>query len=422
MNKVLVIAYREFFETVKTKTFLFGALFMPGMITLIILGSQKMEKMAEREQVAAKRIAVADGHGKVFEELSKQIDDYNRENPQRQMELEKAPSPDGPREALNERVMKGELYGYIIVPRDAVEGDAACTVARTDTQISTGKTINERLNKAIVAVRFADNDAATRAQLAECMASLKRIQRPAKIDEFDPGSGRQVESNSLARIMTPFVFAFLLYMGTFGISMGLLTSLLEEKSTRAIEVLLAAVSPMQLMSGKILGSAAVGMLTLAIWGIVGMAAGRGSQFADAIKVTQLVYFGLYFVPAFLLISGLLAAIGSACNTLKEAQSMSSPLTIINIVPIMLWFMISQHPNSLFAVVLSFIPPITPIVMMMRICADANTPVWQIVTSMVLLWASVIAIFWAAARIFRIGILMYGKPPSLRELFRWTQYA
>lgn len=422
MNKVLVIAYREFFETVKTKAFLFGALFMPGLITLIILGSQKMEKLAEKEVVAVKRIAVADGHGRVYGELMQQMADYNKENPQRRVELEKAATPDGPREALNERVIRGELYGYIVVPREAVDGDAACTLARKDSQLSAGKMLNDRLTKAIVAVRFTDNDAATQAKLAECMASLKRIQRPPNIEEVDPGSGKQMESNSMARIMTPFIFAFLLYMGTFGISMGLLTSLLEEKSTRAIEVLLAAVSPMQLMSGKILGSAAVGLLTLAIWGIVGVGAGRGTQFGESIKVTQLIYFGLYFVPAFLLMSGLLAAIGSACNTLKEAQSMSSPLTIINIVPIMLWFMISQHPNSLFAVVLSFIPPITPIVMMMRICADANTPVWQIVASMVLLWASVIVIFWAAARVFRIGILMYGKPPSLKELFRWTQYA
>lgn len=420
MSKILVIAGREFFETVKTRAFLFGALLMPGLIVLLVIGSRKIEKLAQNETAAVKKIAFVDEQGRVLPAFALQLEAFNKDHPQQQIQPEPAPAG-ADRAKLNELVLRGDFYAYVIAPRGAVDGDEACTLARKDSQLFVGKTIEDALQKAVVAARIAALDGDAQAKLFEAMAALKHIQREAKIEEFDPTSNKQVEGEGFGRIMTPFIFAFLLYMGSFGISMGLLTSLLEEKSTRAIEVLLAAVSPMQLMTGKILGSAAVGMVTLAIWGVAGTSAGRGTSLAESIKVTQLVYFALYFIPAFLLMSGLLAAIGSACNTLKEAQSMSSPLTILNVVPMMLWFLISQHPNSIVSVILSFIPPITPIVMMMRICADANTPIWQIALSMVLLWGSVILVFWVAARIFRIGILMYGKAPSVKELLRWASY-
>ena len=121
-------------------------------------------------------------------------------------------------------------------------------------------------------------------------------------------------------------------------------------------------------------------------------------------------------------AALLAAVGSVCNTLKEAQSMSSPLTILNIVPMVLWFPLTQNPGSVLGVALSFIPPITPFVMILRICADPDTPLWQIVASLALLWLSVIAMVWAAGKVFRIGVLMYGKAPTLKELVRWVRYA
>jgi len=131
---------------------------------------------------------------------------------------------------------------------------------------------------------------------------------------------------------------------------------------------------------------------------------------------------LYFVPGFLLISAILAAIGSACNELKDAQSMVFPLSLLTLIPMLFWFYIVESPNSVISLALSFVPPITPFIMILRICADPDTPAWQIAATLVVLWGSVLVAIWAAGKVFRVGVLMYGKPPSVRELLRWVRYS
>ena len=213
---------------------------------------------------------------------------------------------------------------------------------------------------------------------------------------------------------------FLLFMGTFGISQGLLTTLIEEKGSRVVEVLLSAVSPTELLAGKILGLAAVGLLLLGVWGGVGYNSARTYHLTELVTGYRLTIAVLYFIPGFLLISSLLAAIGSACNELRDAQSMVFPLSLLTIIPMVCWFYIAEHPAAAFSLVLSFIPPITPFVMMLRVCSDPDTPVWQIAATLALLWGSVVTAIWAAGRVFRIGVLMYGKPPTPRELLRWVR--
>jgi ABC-2 type transport system permease protein len=214
---------------------------------------------------------------------------------------------------------------------------------------------------------------------------------------------------------------FLLFMGTMTISQGLLTSVIEEKSSRVVEVLLSAVSPTQLMAGKILGMVCVGALLLTIWGAVGYGGAQARDMGDLVTPYRLTYVVLYFVPGFLLISAFLAAVGAACNTIKEAQSMAAPLTILSLLPIMLWWLIMLNPNGVFSIILSYIPPITPLVMILRICADPEIAIIEVIATLVLLWLSVLFTIWLAGKIFRVGVLMYGKPPSLKELLHWLRY-
>jgi len=161
---------------------------------------------------------------------------------------------------------------------------------------------------------------------------------------------------------------------------------------------------------------------LGVWGGVGYGAAQARGMGYLVTTHQLAYLVLYFIPGFLLMSSFLAAIGSACNTIKEAQSMAAPLTIMTIVPMMLWWSITQEPMSVLAITLSYIPPLTPFVMILRICADPQLPMFEIVLSLVVLWASVIVMIWMSGKIFRVGVLMYGKPPSPKELIRWLRYA
>lgn len=118
---------------------------------------------------------------------------------------------------------------------------------------------------------------------------------------------------------------------------------------------------------------------------------------------------------------MLAAIGSACNDIKESQTLMQPVMLLLIIPMFAWFIIVQRPEGTLAVVLSFIPPVTPLIMILRIAVKPDLPMIQIIASILLLAASVPVVIWAAAKIFRTGILMYGKPPSLKEIVRWVRY-
>jgi len=413
MNKVFIVALREFVETVRTKTFIFSSVVMPLLVIGLIYGGERIAKMAEREKQPPRTLGVADRTGIVLEYLQEQIDQHNKENPTRQFIL-KPLEASAERDDLAGRVRTRELYACLIIPADALRGDGACELLRADTRLETAERIKRMLNRAVAQARFA------RAEPPIDYARVQQLERPVTLNLVDAASGRR--TSGMAEFFTPFAFMFLLFMGTMNISQGLLTSLIEEKSSRVIEVLLSAVSPLQLMAGKILGMVAVGMLVIAIWTSVGYVSAHWRGMENLVTLYRVGYVVAYFIPGFLLIAAMLAAVGSACNTLKDAQSLAFPLTIITIIPLMLWWTISQNPNSTLSVLLSYIPPITPFIMVLRICADPQIALWQIVTTLALLWLCVFAVVWAAAKIFRVGILMYGKPPSFGELLRWVRVA
>jgi ABC-2 type transport system permease protein len=313
-------------------------------------------------------------------------------------------------------VASGDLYAFVLIPPGAVDGNAAGTFGRKDNRFEVLRQFDSMLENAIHSVRFAAANPPVDRDY------IRKLQRPVQLVALDVTTGEQSAGSNIADVITPFAFMFLLFSGTFGISQGLLTSLIEEKGSRIIEVLLSAVSPLQLMTGKILGMVVVGGLLLAMWSAAGYWTAQSRGMAYLVSTERLGYVLLYFVPSFLLYASILAAFGSACNTLKEAQAMTFPLSLMTVVPMLFWFQLSQNPNSTLAMVLSFIPPITPFVMILRVCADPSIPIWQVVATLALLWASVVGAIWASAKIFRVGVLMYGNPPGLKGLVRWVRQA
>ncbi len=417
MDKVIAVARREFLATVRTKAFILSVVMMPGLIVIGIFGGRAVERMALEEQRATRRVAVVDQAGDVLPHLSWQVEAYNQERPNQRFELEPvAAEADDAAVAgqLADRVRRGELYAYILIASEAVTGEAGAVLARQDNQLQVGQRLESWIREAVIAARLA------RAQIDPRQIHELR-ERPIPVTGRDVATGAPVTENRMARALLPFAFMFLLFMGTFGIAQGLLTSLIEEKGSRIIEVLLSAVSPTQLLAGKVLGLAGVGFLLLGVWGAVGYLAAQKYQVAELVTGYRLTLAALYFVPGFLLIASLMAAIGSACNELKEAQSMVFPISLLTIIPMIFWFYLSEHPDAAFSIALSYVPPITPFVMILRICADPGTPPWQIVSTLVLLWVAVIVAIWAAGKVFRVGVLMYGKPPTLGELVRWVRY-
>jgi len=209
-------------------------------------------------------------------------------------------------------------------------------------------------------------------------------------------------------------------MGMVGTGQHMLSSIIEEKNSRVIEVLLSAVSPFQLMAGKILGLAGIGLTVMALWSVAAFAAARWQGLNVDVGPQLMVYFVIYYILGYLLFSAILTGIGSVCNTIKETQSLMMPVMLIFIIPMIGWFKLVQSPDGTMARVLSFVPPVTPMVMVLRLAAGSNVLFVEIGASMLLLAVAVFVVIWAAAKIFRTGILMYGKRPGPIEILRWLR--
>jgi ABC-2 type transport system permease protein len=217
--------------------------------------------------------------------------------------------------------------------------------------------------------------------------------------------------------------------------MGVMRSVLEEKQTRIIEVLVSSLEPFQLMLGKVLGVGGVGLFQFSIWG----AAGYGmvhyrtqilSLFhvsADAVNAVQLpaiggtliMVAGLYFVLGYLLYSALFAVVGASVNTDSEAQQAQQPVMMLLVFSLIVSFAALSDPNGQMAVVTSLVPLSAPIIMPVRV-ATSDVPESQLALSLGIMLVTSLLVVWGAARVYRIGILMYGKRPNVKELWRWAR--
>jgi ABC-type Na+ efflux pump permease subunit len=203
---------------------------------------------------------------------------------------------------------------------------------------------------------------------------------------------------------------------------SLMTSTVEEKSSRVVEVLLAAVSPFQLMTGKLLGQLAVGLLTLAIYLGLGLLALYSFAMLGVIDPMLIVYFLVFFLITYLVFGALMMSIGAAVNQIQEAQSLMGPVMLLLILPYMLSPMVGRAPNSPLSVALSFIPPINSFAMMTRMASDAPPPPWQVWLTVLVGIGAVYVAIWFAAKVFKVGLLMHGKPPNVATLIRWARQA
>ncbi|MGD0999703.1 MAG: ABC transporter permease [Candidatus Brocadiia bacterium] len=229
-----------------------------------------------------------------------------------------------------------------------------------------------------------------------------------------------VPTPEVLTIIGGFAYLIVMFMSVTTVSQLLVMSLIEEKSSRVVEVLLSAVSPFELMAGKILGLVAVGLTNAAVF-VAALAVFAGSTgLLKAPGVTLLTLFLAYYLLGFVMYACVFASVGAACNTLKDAQAVMMPLTLAMILPLMLAMNVAQHPDGFWAVALSIFPPTAPMFMILRIVVLPAPPWLEIVISLALLAAAAPCMVWAAAKIFRTGVLLYGKAPKLGELLRWVR--
>ena len=249
---------------------------------------------------------------------------------------------------------------------------------------------------------------------------IRRLTTRPEVTARTITQGGHEESTEVARIIMPLSFMMLLWVATFTAGQFLLTTLVEEKSLRVMEVLLSAVSPLELMAGKIVGHAGVGLVVLSMYLGLGISSLLAMGLGHLVDPAVAGLVGVYFLIAFLLVASLMAAVGSVVDDIRSAQSLLTPAMLLLATPTVLWPPISRNPNSAFATVLSFVPPLGPFVTVLRLASPEPMPPWQVVLSLLIGAASVVAAVWAAAKIFRVGVLMYGKPPSVRMMLRWVR--
>ena len=230
------------------------------------------------------------------------------------------------------------------------------------------------------------------------------------------------------RQWAPIGFVYILFIAIMNVSQMLLSSTIEEKSNRIVEVLLSSVTPSELMLGKLLGVAGIGITMLAAWfafgaGVLSYYSAAGVSTVGALK-TVLISPGLlgpfvvYFLLGYLFYASILLALGSVCNTLKDAQNFMGPVMMVLMVPLLTMVFVAKDPNGPLAVVLSWIPFFTPFVMMNR--AAAEPPLVQVVGTMAMLVGSLVLVVWLSGRIFRNGILRTGQPPKLFEILKFAR--
>jgi len=422
MRKILEIARREYAETVRTKTFILGLLMAPAIMGAILFFGRQASRDGGGPR-PARQVAVTDLSGELSGEIPATFEAYNGANPWRRVLLQQAPADPNSIEQVSSRqkarLGREGLDLYVVLDGDVLRGGKMrlYTPAAKATDQDMIEAVKNLLNQAVVTRRCQLRNVSP-ALLAEL-----RTRVPAEQVEVGASTNQervQGEADTMARMMMPFFFMFLMFMGIFGMGQHMVTSVIEEKTSRVIEVLLSAVSPLELMAGKIAGLGGIGLTVVGLWGAAAYGAARWKGFHLDIPLVMLAYFALYYVLGFLLLSSILAGIGSICNTIKEAQGLMMPLTLLFVLPMMAWFNIAQHPEGALARVLSFVPPLTPMVMILRLSASRDLSFVEILVSFVWLAASIPVVVWAAAKMFRTGILMYGKRPRLGEILRWVR--
>jgi ABC-type Na+ efflux pump permease subunit len=451
--KVLRIAAREFASTAMTKGFIIGAFVFPGII-MVVMAVLMPILLSQGATAVSGKVAVIDPTGRLGESIGvRLLPESERkelaEEAQRQAaEIQERFDTELPMGQIEQAIPIDEsVFEVEVLPADAdVEAEAATLVNQAEGSrlavvkisehaISKGEdgyggyTIYHRprldarhVDRMKRAVEGAIRDA--RAEefgiAVDELRDLFQVRAEATLEMTEEGEAKK--SIGELKMMISFGYMFLIFLPVIMGTQFLLTTMIEEKSSRVVEVLLSAVSPMQLMSGKILGQFAVGLTILLIYGGLGVSSLLLTPLAHHFSFTDGLFLVAFFLIAYFSIAALTAAVGSAVNDLREAQSLQTPIMLVLILPYLLSMPIARNPSSTFSVVASMTPLINPFAMILRVTSNEPPPIWQVLVSIVIGVVTVLACLWVAAKIFRVGLLMYGKPPNFATLVKWVRMA
>lgn len=461
MKNAWLIAIREFAETAKTKGFWFGILSTPVFIYIGV----KVPAFLEKKATPTRYFVLLDRSGefeKVVEEglesyYQKQVDQERAiwmgkmavsskeevgefEEPRRRFQRVPLPAgintDDTAKSQLRSYLLgdskiqvdgrESNLFALVVLPEDLGSSRQGveywCTnLADTELKGEIERSINEEIRRREFLKSGVDESEVKRIRELKVAVASK--------DPKKEEGKEQVGELDKFRQWAPVAFVYLLWIAIATIAGMLLNNTTEEKANRVYEVLLSSVTPSEIMFGKLLGIAAVGLSMIVSWivsliVVLRLAAGPESKIAgylfQALVTPELLLaFAGYFLLGYLFYSTIFLALGSLCNTVKEAQSFMGPVMLVMMVPLITMMFIPRDPNGTLATVLSWVPLYTPFVMMNR--AAASPPMFDVVGTFILMIVSVAVAVWLSGKIFRVGILRTGQPPKLLELLRWLRH-
>ena len=436
MNKIGIIIAREFNERVRKKSFIITTILMPLLMLGLMAAPTLMMVFAKGEQ---KTLLVIDESGVVAPELEGN-DEVVFENFSG---------------TLDEARQNEEVFGTLWIGKDVVEKPSSVRLyTNSSSSMSLEEAIAAQIEDVVEAKRL---DMYNIEGLKDIMDNLQASvsMTTYRNDLASEGEAEEATSSMVAYLLG-LVLGMMLYMFLIIYGSMVMTSVIEEKGSRVLDVLVSSVNPFQLMMGKILGVASVAVTQIAIWGV--LICGLGAtvlpalmpadvmQAVEAVQAGQMtaldaeldadmlsalsiatdvgglvmmfVWLLLFLLGGFLFYSAMFAAVGSAVDSIQDANQLQTPITMPIILALILAMSVFNDPNSSLAFWGSVIPFTSPIVMMARI--PFGIPTWEIVLSLVLLYTSVVAMAWAAGKIYRVGIFMHGKKPSLKELLSWIK--
>ena len=414
MSRLWPIVRREYLERVRSKAFLIATLLGPILMAALTIVPVLLAGRTGKPL----HVALIDETGRLAGPVEAALKTRRLQDQPRFILEPVGDGLESTEHALKAKVLEGTLDGYLKLPEDALTRSAAEYYGKTVSNMVDIRLMEEAISSAITSERLTAAGV-DRSRVEELIrgADLKPVRLSASGEREDRGAG----------FILSYMLVMMLYVTVLMWGQAVLTSVIEEKTSRVVEVVVSAVRPHHLLAGKLLGVGAVGLTQFLAWAATlllltlvgaGMASSMASDKVPEIAPLTLVSFVVYFLLGYFMYSALFAAVGACVNTTQEAQSLAFPVMMPLIVAVMFCFTVAQTPDSNLSVILSLVPFFAPLLMFLRISV-LTPPWWQIALSVALCLLTIALIIFVAARVYRVGILMYGKRPTFPEIVKWV---
>jgi ABC-2 type transport system permease protein len=439
LSNIWLIIKREYLERVRQRSFIVLTVLLPAIVGGAFLIPAKLSSMKSSKtqhlvvvtsdqkfgEIVRQQLLSSDktddekaGADKSKDSGDKDADDDDKSSNNYTIDVDSTPS-DGERAALQNRVSSGDIDGYLWLSDDAVAARNVTYEGQASSGLMEKSWLSGQLDRAILLRELAQRGVS--GDQADVL--LKRV----KLEVVRLKGGHETKADDKGKFLTILIMVMLLYMAVIFYGVSVMRAVLEEKNSRVMEVLLSSATSTELMAGKLIGVGAVGLTQIGIWitmaSVYALPALAASASAGEIHIAplSLVAFALFFLLGYLLYSSVYAAVGAVITSEQEGQQLQFIILLPLILAVFMMGPVMRAPDSPVAMWTSMVPFFSPILMYLRI-AIQPPPAWQIALSLLLLVATIAGILVLCARIYRIGILMYGKRPTLPEIMKWLKYA